>query len=65
MSTNNATEEQIMKDRYACYQETQQQVSTAYVNRYGGAAPANQCRHVMRSMHVSRRADIAERTRPI
>ena len=28
----------FMRDRYQCYQETQQRVSGAYVNRYGGAA---------------------------
>ena len=34
----NATQEQFMKDRYECYQETQQRISGAYVNQYGGAA---------------------------
>ena len=33
-----ATQEQFMKDRYECYRETQQRASSAYVNRYGGAA---------------------------
>ena len=33
-----STQEQFMKDRYACYIETQQRVSSAYANQYGGAA---------------------------
>ena len=37
-NTNNATYDQWIKDRYACYSETQQRISGAYVNRYGGAA---------------------------
>lgn len=38
MSNNNATQDQFMKDRYACYQETQQRTSSAFINQYGGAA---------------------------
>ena len=38
LSTNNATEAQFMQDRYQCYRETQQRVSGAFVNQYGGAA---------------------------
>ena len=37
-NNNNATYDQWMKDRYACYNETQQRVSGAYVGPYGGAA---------------------------
>lgn len=32
------SQDDLMRDRYQCYQETQQRVSGAYVNRYGGAA---------------------------
>ena len=35
-----ATQEEFMRDRYACYQETKQMVSNAYVNQYGGASGA-------------------------
>ncbi len=38
LSSNNATESQFMQDRYQCYQETQQRISGAFVNQYGGAA---------------------------
>ena len=37
-SSNNATEQQFVNDRYECYKETQQQVSNAIVNQYGGVA---------------------------
>jgi hypothetical protein len=37
-STNNATYDQWMKDRYACYNETQQRISGASVNQYEGGA---------------------------
>ena len=33
-----SNQQQFMKDRYACLQETQQRVSGAYVNQYGGAS---------------------------
>jgi hypothetical protein len=33
-----ATQEQYMADRYACYQESAQNASGAYVNAYGGAS---------------------------
>lgn len=38
VSNTGATQDQFMRDRYSCYQETQQRVSAAYVNQYGGAA---------------------------
>ncbi len=38
VSNNNVTQDQFMRDRYACYQETQQRTSAAYINQYGGAA---------------------------
>lgn len=38
MTTTGATQQQFMNDRYACLQQTQQRVSGAYVNQYGGAA---------------------------
>ena len=38
LNNTNATQEQFMKDRYSCYQETQQRVSNAYANQSGGAA---------------------------
>src|SRR2546425_1016341 len=38
ISTSGATQEQFMRDRYSCYQETQQRVSNAYVNQYGGTS---------------------------
>jgi hypothetical protein len=37
-NSNGASQDQFMKDRYACYQETQQRISSAYINQYGGAA---------------------------
>jgi len=33
-----ATQQQYMADRYACYQESAQNASGAYVNQYAGAA---------------------------
>lgn len=33
-----ATQEQLLRDRYECYQETKQRVSGAYVNQYSGVA---------------------------
>lgn len=33
-----ATQEQFLRDRYACLQETQQRVSGAVISGYGGAA---------------------------
>lgn len=33
-----ATQEQYMADRYACYQESAQTASGAYVDAYGGAS---------------------------
>jgi len=33
-----ATQEEFMKDRYACLQEAQQRVSGAYVDAYGGGS---------------------------
>jgi hypothetical protein len=38
VSNNGASQQQFMQDRYACYQETRERVSSAAVNRYGGAA---------------------------
>lgn len=38
VSNNGAGQDQFMKDRYSCLQETQQRISNAYVNQYGGAA---------------------------
>ena len=38
LSNNGATQQQFMNDRYSCLRETQQRVSGAYVNQYGGAA---------------------------
>lgn len=38
INNQGATQDQFMKDRYACYTETQQRVSGAYVNEYGGAS---------------------------
>ena len=38
ISNTNATQQQFMRDRYSCYQETQQRVSNAYANQYGGVA---------------------------
>jgi len=38
LSNNGASEQQFMNDRYACLQETQQRISSAYVNGYGGVA---------------------------
>ena len=38
INTRGVTQEQFMKDRYACLQETQQRVSSAYVDQSGGAA---------------------------
>jgi hypothetical protein len=37
-NNNNATQDQWMKDRYACYSETQQRISGATVNQSGGNA---------------------------
>src|SRR5437667_12212554 len=38
MTNTGATQQQFMNDRYSCLQETQQRVSGAYANQYGGAA---------------------------
>lgn len=38
MTNTGATQQQFMNDRYACLQETQQRVSGAFVNQYGGAS---------------------------
>jgi hypothetical protein len=38
VNARGVTQEQFMKDRYACLQETQQRVSDAYVNPTGGAS---------------------------
>jgi hypothetical protein len=38
LTNNDASEQQFMQDRYQCYQQTQQPVSVAYLNAYGGAA---------------------------
>src|ERR1035437_798853 len=38
MTSTSATQQQFMQDRYACLQETQQRVSGAFVNQYGGAS---------------------------
>lgn len=38
VSNNGASQDQFMRDRYSCLQETQQRISGAYVNQYGGAA---------------------------
>ena len=38
MNARGVSQEQFMKDRYACLQETQQRVADAYVNQTGGVA---------------------------
>lgn len=38
VNNTGATQDQFMKDRYSCYQETRERVSAAYANQYGGAA---------------------------
>lgn len=38
MNSSGVTQEQFMKDRYACLQETQQRISDAYTNEAGGAS---------------------------
>ena len=38
LSNKGATQQQFVNDRYACLQQTQQRVSGAYVNQYGGAS---------------------------
>ena len=38
VSNSNAPQDQFMKDRYTCYQETRERVSAAYANQYGGAS---------------------------
>lgn len=38
ISNSNATQEQFMRDRYQCLSETQQRVSQAFINQYGGAS---------------------------
>lgn len=38
VSNTGASQDQFMKDRYACYQETRARVSGAFVSQYGGAA---------------------------
>jgi hypothetical protein len=35
---SSATQEKFLQDRYACYQETAQRVSTASIDSYGGGA---------------------------
>lgn len=35
------TQQDLLRDRYECYRETQQRVSGASVNRYGGSASSN------------------------
>jgi hypothetical protein len=37
-NNNNSTYDQWIKDRYACLQETQQRVSAAQINQYGGSS---------------------------
>lgn len=36
-----STQEQLLKDRYDCLRETQQRVSSASINAYGGAADSS------------------------
>lgn len=38
LNMTGATQQQFMEDRYACYQETQQRTSSAYVDQYGATA---------------------------
>ena len=38
INSRGVSQEQFMKDRYACLQETQQRVSESYINQSGGAA---------------------------
>ena len=38
ITTTGATQQQFMNDRYSCLKETQQRVSGAYVNQYGGVS---------------------------
>ena len=38
VNSRGVSQEEFMKDRYACLQETQQRVSDAYVNQTGGAS---------------------------
>jgi hypothetical protein len=38
MANHGASQDQFMRDRYTCYQETKTATSAAAVNQYGGAA---------------------------
>lgn len=37
-SKTGKSQQQFMQDRYECYKETQQRISNAYVNEYGGSS---------------------------
>lgn len=37
-SSNGASMDKFLSDRYACYQETQQRISSAGVNQFGGSS---------------------------
>jgi hypothetical protein len=38
IGSNGASQQQFMNDRYSCLRETQQRISGAFVNQYGGAS---------------------------
>jgi hypothetical protein len=38
VGSTGASQDQFMKDRYTCYQETRARMSGAYANQYGAAA---------------------------
>ena len=63
VSSAATSQDQFMKDRYACYQETQQRVSIASVDQYGGAANGQLYHHAVPSTRASPLADITGRIR--